>query len=168
MDENATNVTRPELLAILRSERERLEAFLAGLSPEQMTRPGVEGEWSVKDILAHIVAWEQRMVGWVAAACRGETPPQLANGIDGPELDRWNDETYRQYKDQTLAEVLAAFQASYPPALAAAVETPEPELFEADRFAWRNGQPLWIMVMANTGWHYKEHRESIEKWLETV
>ena len=35
-----------------------LQESYAGLSESQLTEPGVTGEWSVKDILAHVTTWE--------------------------------------------------------------------------------------------------------------
>jgi hypothetical protein len=32
-----------------------------------------------------------------------------------------------------------------------------------DRFAWRGGSPLVVLVASNTCWHYREHREQIAK-----
>jgi hypothetical protein len=42
----------------------------------------------------------------------------------------------------------------------------EAELTDPQHFAWREGDPLWHMVAANTWWHYKEHRETISAWLK--
>ena len=42
-----------EIMKLIPSEREALEAVLVRLSEEHMSQPGVEDHWSVKDILAH-------------------------------------------------------------------------------------------------------------------
>ena len=62
MDEE---ITKTEILVLIRSERESLEVMLEPLSDEQMIQPGVENTWSIKDILAHITDWERRMVQWI-------------------------------------------------------------------------------------------------------
>ena len=49
---------RSELVARIRSARAEFEDLLAGLSPDEMTRPGVAGDWSVKDTLAHLAWYE--------------------------------------------------------------------------------------------------------------
>jgi hypothetical protein len=51
--------SKAELIKDIQVERQRLEKVLATLSKDEMTRPGVIGESTVKDILAHLVAWEQ-------------------------------------------------------------------------------------------------------------
>lgn len=54
-------------MAAVEQERGALEAQLAQLSDEQNTMPGVVGDWPVKDVLAHLVAWEQMCLGWYEA-----------------------------------------------------------------------------------------------------
>lgn len=84
MSEQITQMSKAEILEKMQGERTRLEAVLAQLSPAQMVLPGVEVDWSVKDILAHIVAWEGFMCSRIAAARCGEVPsmPQTDTEVD--------------------------------------------------------------------------------------
>lgn len=161
-------MSKSELLQRIQSERQRLEATLAQLSANQMTTPGVNDQWSIKDILAHITAWERRMVRWLEEAVRGEVPEMLPAGMTWDDLDEWNEQTYLDNRDRPLAEVLANFKSSYPQALKAVEAVSEEDLIDPHRFEWRAGKPLWEMVAANTFWHYKEHNKSIRIWLEGV
>jgi hypothetical protein len=162
MDEQ---MTKPSILEMIHSERETLEATLDRLSEGQMIQPGVENDWSVKDILAHIADWEKRMVQWIEESLRGETPERPAPGMTWDDMDRLNEQIYLANKDRPLHEVLAEFHNSYQQSLKAVEALSEDDLIDPDRFAWREGDPLWQMVAANTWWHYKEHRESIGNWL---
>ena len=58
MEEQMTKVKLIELIVI---QRHSLDQTLTRLEESQMTIPGVESDWSVKDILAHISAWERKM-----------------------------------------------------------------------------------------------------------
>ena len=156
-------VSRQEVLDLIRGEREALEAVLSGISDESMLEPGVQGDWSGKDLLAHITVWEQRMVRWIRESLCGETPEIAQEGFTWDDLDRMNEETYQENKDRPLDEVQAEFRASYQEAFATVEGMTEEDLFDGDRFAWRSGDPLLQMVAANTWWHYKEHREDIER-----
>jgi len=49
-----------------------------------MVEPGVVGEWSVKEVLAHLVEWEQMVVGWYRVGHGGEVPELPAPGY------KWN------------------------------------------------------------------------------
>ncbi len=164
MNEQIEQITKPELIAAIRSERESLKETLSRVREDQMTQPGVEAEWSIKDILAHIVAWERRMIRWVGEALSGEVP-EIPKTWD--QVDEMNEQSYREDRDRPLDGVLAAFRDSYQEALRTAEGAPEQDLVDADRFEWREGVPLWRVVAANTCWHYKEHGESIQEWLES-
>ena len=154
------NLNKSELLDQIRDERRKLEALLAGLSPDQMVRPGVDGPWSVKDVLAHIVTWEGWMREWTASHLRGEAPK-----VPEPwDIDRMNAETYARVKDLPLAEVLEEFRRSYRESLALAEGLSEAQLQTEYRGTWPLGR-LWTGLAANMNWHYQEHCKDIEKWL---
>ena len=66
---------KTQLLSEIQRERRSLDDTLALLSARQMTKAGVtRGGWSVKDVLAHLVEWQQMNLGWYAAGLRGEPP----------------------------------------------------------------------------------------------
>lgn len=156
------NLTRSELIGQICAERRLLEVTLARLSHAQMLLPGVDGEWSVKDALAHISAWERWMISWTISLLQGEKP-------DTPEpwdVERINAGTFARVKDTPLADVLEEFRQSYWDSLALAETLSEQQLQTVYSETWPMG-PLWTGIAANTNWHYKEHRLDIQKWLET-
>jgi hypothetical protein len=63
--------SKDQLLKGIHTERVRLESNLSTLSAEEMSQPGVTGTWSVKDILAHLVAWERLFLEWYQAGVKG-------------------------------------------------------------------------------------------------
>ena len=163
MDED---MKKTKILEHIQVERARFEGTLAKLSEAQMLIPGVIEGWTVKDLLAHITVWEQRMVHWLAETVRGKEPQMLPPGMTWDDLDEWNEQTYQKHRAHPLDMVLTDFALSYPQALEAAQEISEEDLIDPHRFSWRKGEPLWVMVAANTFWHYKEHDESIKSWHE--
>ena len=114
MDET---MTKSKILELIHGERQALKAVLGPLSEEQLTWPGVESDWSVKDILAHITDWEQRMVRWIEESMRGEVPERPAPGMTWDDLDRLNQEIYLLNKERAPADVLAESDSSYQRAL---------------------------------------------------
>jgi hypothetical protein len=87
--------------------------------------------------------------------------------MDWDDLDGLNRQTYLSNKDRPLSEVLSDFHASYQSSLAAVQALTEEDLLDPQRFAWRQGDPMWRMVAANTWWHYGEHSQQIRDWLKT-
>jgi hypothetical protein len=64
-----------ELLAEIPRERRALDDTLAHFSARTMSKAGVtRGGWSIKDILAHLVEWQQMNLDWYAAGQRGVQP----------------------------------------------------------------------------------------------
>lgn len=159
-------MTKTRILELMQKERAALERTLGRLSDQQKTQPGVEGSWSVKDILAHISDWERRSVQWIQESLRGEVPQRPAPGMTWDDLDGLNEQIYLSNKDRALDEVLADFQHSYQRLLQTVEALTEEDLIDPQRFAWRAGHPLWNLVAANTWEHYQEHAESINQWLK--
>jgi hypothetical protein len=52
--------TKTEFLERIRTSREKLDRVVGLIDPLFMTAPGVCGDWSVKDILAHIT-WQENI-----------------------------------------------------------------------------------------------------------
>jgi hypothetical protein len=100
-------MSKDKLVADIQLERQRLEESLAELSEDQMLVPGVLDDWTVKDLLAHITVWEQRMISWVAQTVRDEVPEMLPPGMTWDDLDEWNEQTYQKHRLRPLEEVMA-------------------------------------------------------------
>lgn len=160
MSDESEKMTKSQLLESIREEHSLLEMTLARLTHDQMLLPGVEGVWSIKDVLAHISAWERRMINWTGSHLRGEEP-----AVPLPwDVDRMNAETYAQVKDKPLADVLEEFRESYWDSLSLAESISEEQYQTNYADTWPMG-PLWTGIAANMNWHYKEHRMDIQKWL---
>ncbi len=154
-------MTKTELFNTIETERKRLEDTLAGLGPEQMTRPGAMGEWSVKDILGHIAVWEARLVTILYTVERGVAPKMFHGQA---EVDRLNGESYAEQRDRLLDRVLSDFHAVHAQLLKRLEVVRERDLTDPQRFKWMEGDPLEKLVAADTFGHYAEHLPAIEAW----
>ena len=164
MSEPERPADKAELLANIQAAYDQLEALLASLSEEQMTTPGVNGSWSVKDNLAHLTVWQNYQAARQEGILNGTEPPDPAPGLETE--DEQNEYFYQQYKDRPLAEVFADFRASYQRVLAA-TQALSWEVLN-DPFPWYdNDVPVGGYTIGNTYGHYEEHREIIQRWLES-
>ena len=50
---------KEHILAALREQFERWELLLANLSEEQISTPAFDLNWSIKDVMAHLWAWQE-------------------------------------------------------------------------------------------------------------
>lgn len=158
--------TKPHLLAESQAEYGALERLLTPLSPEQMLQPGAIGDWSVKDVLAHLYEWQQMFFGWYEAGLRGETPALPGRGYKWNQLPALNQEIYTAYHGAALKDVLAKFRASHERTLALVESLPEADLFTPGRFAWSGKHSLATFISANTASHYRWARTAIRKKLK--
>ena len=163
----ADPTTKAELLAAISDGYNAFEKLLSPLPQEWLLLPGVNGTWSIKDNIAHIVAWHQRSLDYLSAAAQKRLPDQLPEVVDGEGVDPTNEQFYRENKDRSLNSVLEAFRTSYIEIVGAVQALSEEELFEPPRFAWMKGTPLWRIVSGNTYEHYQEHAEIIQAWLSS-
>lgn len=150
----------PDLLALIRSERQRFDALLRDLSPAQMVEPSLHGGWSVKDTLAHIAAWEQEFLGWYRAGLRGEIPEPP----DPNNIDPYNQQLYERHRARALDDVRVWSEASYQEVLATVEAMSEDDIFTVGRYAWTGEDPLLPYLRSNTDEHYAEHAVEIARW----
>ena len=157
-------ISRDKLLEEMRTKYAELEGMLEPLDETQMTTPGVYGEWSIKDVLAHLVSWQQRTLDRLYAAARNEEPTIPPISTD-EEMNRLNEHFYQENKSRPLAEVLANFRSSHLQMLEAVQALSDESLADPQRFAWLKGDALWQLVAGNTYDHISEHIEPIRVWL---
>jgi hypothetical protein len=160
-------MTKEKLINEILQEHERFEETVVKLTKDQMIDPSLEGGWSVKDILAHVSVWESVMIEWLEKVLKSDIPEQLAQGISLDDLDELNNRFYSENQNKSLSLILSEFQASFPKAVQTVEDTPEIALIDPNHFKWRNGNPLWKIVAANTYEHYEEHGEQIITWTES-
>ena len=153
--------TKAELLESIRTTRELLEKKITRLTREQMVWPGSMDNWSVKDILAHLVDWEQRFIGWYRAGLQGEVPETPAPGMTWRELPALNQEGYQQHRDEPLEYVLDWFEKSYHEMLGLVEGMQEQEIFQAKHYRWTGNSSLLPWIAANTSSHYNWARRNI-------
>jgi hypothetical protein len=162
----ADPTNKTELLETMQSSYAAFEALLAPLSETQLAAPGVNGDWSIKDVLVHITTWQERMSERLEGLARNEDvePEPAINNEE--EMNAFNDATFVANRSRPLAEVQADFRASAQRLQASVALVNESDLFDPGRFARLEGEPLWKNVGGNSFWHYEEHTSMIEAWLD--
>ncbi len=71
-------MTREQLLRKIDEVWSMLQASYAGLTDAHMTEAGVTGNWSAKDILAHVTIWEEEALKSLPLIAEGGTTPRYA------------------------------------------------------------------------------------------
>jgi len=153
-----------DLLEVVRTEWNNLETLINEFSDSQKTTLGVEGNWSIKDIMVHISAWEKFALDRIQATLTGQ--PIKYPIIKGEQfVDQFNHQVYDANKDLSLEEVHSDFQKSHQVLMDHIASMNNDVLSRKLPFDWAGNLTIQLVISSNTHWHYVEHAESIEKWL---
>jgi hypothetical protein len=157
--------SRDQIIKKLKTERARLEKILASVKREDMLQPGVVGEWSVKDVLAHLADWEAHMLVWVDAARSGDAVKSPDPGLSWKQLDIFNERIYQSHRDQPLDEVIEYFHSAHNQFMQLVEAMPDEEMLGRGFYAFTAKSAIydWLRSYANhDSWGSKE----IKKWLQ--
>ena len=131
------------------------ESF-AGLSDEQLVEPGVSGDWSVKDILAHVSSWEAEALKYLPVILQGERPPRYSRMYGG--IDAFNAQMTAAWRELPLAEARRRLAETHQRLMTYLHDVPEGQFASETRFRRRMG---WYTYK-----HYPQHSQAIRAWRE--
>ncbi|MEO8287322.1 MAG: ClbS/DfsB family four-helix bundle protein [Chloroflexota bacterium] len=154
-----------QAISMLRDEFDRWKDLLAGMSEEQINDPQPSSDLSIKDIVAHLWAWQQISVARVEAALHN-TEPQNPWRHQQPDLDpdanvdRINAWIYETNRDKSWPDVYEEWHAQFLHFLSIAEQVPEQDLIAPGRYAWL-GEYALADVLSGSYEHHEEHRAEL-------
>ena len=157
-----SGTTKTELLRRLAEEHNLLVSLLDGLTPQQCLQPGVISGWSIRDLLAHLIAHEQRGLQELAFAQRGET---LA--IDHAMGDAFNEGAAMACRLLDLAVLRAAWERSHQQVVGAVAALSNDDFLPSSPLELALDDSIDGALGNNTYGHYAEHRVDVVRWLES-
>jgi hypothetical protein len=128
---------------------------------------GVVGEWSIKDVLAHLADWEAHMPVWMIEARRGEPVAEIESGLNWKQFDEFNQRIYARYKDQSLDEVQVYFHNTHQEYKQMVEAMPEDEMLERGRYPFIGKGAVYDWLSAYAG-HDRWAKTHIRKWLKQI
>jgi hypothetical protein len=147
---------RDELLAHLYAGRERFLAAMVAL-PRGSMLDRVDDEWTRKDVVAHLEAWERRVVELFERLRRGELPQ------DSGDTDQLNALLHAADRFRSLEDVIAGETNAWQRLIAMVESATDDELFDPEHFAWTEGDPFVGWVRANADQHIDEHLDQLTR-----
>lgn len=155
-------MTAARLADILRTERAQWNALLAEVGPERMAIAGVEGEWSMKEIVAHLTWYEQAVVDGARQVMATGAFTRPGNG---QEMDARNARIASESHARPAADLLAEADAVFHQLLQIIAAIPDNVLNDAKFLGLPDEIPPWMRVANNSYLHYQQHEEAIRAWL---
>jgi len=151
-----STLDKAALVAAIRAGRERLEAAVTSFDDAAM-HDRIDEVWTRKDVLAHLAAWERRVVELLERLRAGAAPAERV------ETDELNARYYAADRDRSLDDIRSGERAAYDRLLAAIDSASDEELFDGGHFAWTDGDPLADWFRGNGDEHYDEHLDQLSR-----
>lgn len=119
-----------------------------------MMGPGVTGEWSVRDILAHVTTWEQESLKHLPTILEGGNPPRYSVTHGG--INAFNRIMTEQKRGLRLADVRGELEQTHRRLIGFIESVPETQ--------FRTDTPFRRRLRLDTYSHYPKHAEAIRTW----
>ena len=150
--------------AIARMSRSRATTLrlLATIPPEAQVRPRTQGAWSIKDVLAHVAAWEEEGAQRMKLITRGEAD-RVHFFDDMAEADRYNARAVAAARRASLAVMLRRLARARTALIAALRALPADRLRDPSH---RYPVTAWLPEFAWT--HEEAHTREIRAWWRTA
>ena len=151
-----------QVLARMAERRRALQSAINRAGPELLMKPGSWGEWTLKDLLAHLTYWQTSAIDRLQKVAAGRRDEIQLLG-DDEAIDQINENIYRANKDRTLAEMLEAFHSTNL-SFRTAVKSLPPEAYQ--ELPTKGVFSVSCTVYADGYGHDEEHLADIEKAIQ--
>ena len=160
---------KEHILAALREQFNIWEELLASMDEEQITAPHFDFDWSIKDVMAHLWAWQQISIARMEAGVldrEPEFPKWILNlGEDWEEdADRVNALTFETNHEKPWSKIYHNWRDGFLRFLELGNQISEKDLLDGDRYPWLKGYSLAFILIASYD-HHQEHLEKLLAWL---
>jgi hypothetical protein len=112
------------------------------------------GDWSVKDIIAHVTWWEEEALRHLPSIIAGERPPRYSATYGG--IDAFNAMMAERKRDLSLSDVLTQQDETHRRLISFVQSVPEDQFARETRFRRR--------LRLDTYGHYPIHTRAIREW----
>ena len=161
---------KDHILTALREQFTCWVELLASLSDEQITTPHFSDNWSIKDVITHLWAWQQISIARLEAAVFNQEPEFPKWVVESPgdweeNTDQTNARIYEAYHEKPWSEVHENWRNGFLRFLESGSLIAEKDLLDGDRYPWLKGYSLAFILVASYD-HHQEHLEKLLTWLQ--
>jgi hypothetical protein len=163
---------KEHILAAMREQFELWDELLSSLSEREVTAQRFDLDWSIKDVVAHLWAWQQisiaRMEGGVLDR-EPEYPGWIVDSMEDWEedADRVNALTFEKYHEKPWSEIHGNWRNEFLRFLALGNDVSQRDLLDGDKYPWLKGYSLASILIASY-YHHQEHLEKLRDSLKNT
>ena len=163
--------TVAQLVQMLQTQNEEFLSLIEEMTSEQMEIAGVQGEWSVKDILAHITYWNKQGIRWIESVRKNETPVMPVDG-DPDEIKvgmaRINLDVFNTNRDHPLKKIIKEYNETFNLLLKHVKHLEDQQLESTFEYQWAEKPVTGRTVVKWRYWHQLHHMKHIREWLSQI
>ena len=150
------------------SVRVELDSLLARLSPTTLRQPGILGDWSRADIVAHFAGYTRDMTNSLALARGSGTGRPDYDVWEGMNIDQFNDVVVGYWRLRPTMELLNEERLAFSLLLSEVNQLTEATFESAGFFSFTGGRSLASILPGATFLHYQEHLGLLTKGSSVV
>ena len=156
---------RAELLRTITAAHGEMAQLLDRISDERLQDPTM-GDWTGKDVLAHLAWWHDHSLLVIESLRAGRQPYDTTDPANS--TDSFNERAHREHSHEHSDVTRAAFDQSFERLVAAIMLLSDDDLFGADRWPWLGDEALVEMLLWDTARHYEAHLEHLAPLAQTA
>jgi hypothetical protein len=147
-------------------EFEKLLSLVEPLVEETIGKGGACENWSIKDILAHLYAWNKMYLTWYHEGMSSEKPVMPAPGYAWKTTLELSECIYKDHKDTPYNKMLEKLKGSHQKVMEIIRQNSDKELFTKKRYAWTGSTSLGSYTVSSASSHYDWANKYIKKFLQ--
>jgi hypothetical protein len=157
------------VIAELREELTRWEKVIPAIRTKQETISRLPLHLAIKDVLAHLMAWQLISISRLTAALENKEPEYPDWPTEDPDsrrdLDYINNINYEKYRHESFDVVYKKWHDGFQKFLDLARLIKPTDMFDEKKYSWLNGYDLYAVLKGSLD-HHKEHMEHLDNWLK--
>jgi hypothetical protein len=156
-DDSRNHSPNPRIEKLLNQVDVAWKEFIASwadLSDADLLLPGVTGDWSIRDLVAHVTWWDREAIDHLPLILSGGRPPKYSDKYGG--IDAFNAQMTEKKRDLSLDQVRQEFESTHARLIDYILSVAPEDILAEPRFRRR--------LKLDTFGHYPIHTADILSW----
>jgi hypothetical protein len=165
---HASGPSKQEWLDRIEQGRAAWEDLVSQVDEAAMDEPGAMGDWSFKDVAAHLNGWRELTIARLESAAGDKTAPSQPwpdgfHDENNEATDATNAWLHARARERSANDILAEARDQFARIRALVEAIPEADLDA--RYPWLNGYPVSAVIEGMLEHLHVDHEPDLRAWL---
>lgn len=148
---------KQKVIQSFKAGHEKMKDVMQGLTKKQMVEEKVLGDWSVKDILAHLSAWSWEAIEEINRVLQNKASWHRLD-IEKDWTDRFNQMEIAKRRKRSLRAVIDEWEKSFQAEIARLEQLTKEDWFhQSGQDRWENGTPVTVHSLYDYEYQGENH-----------